>query len=71
MQNTPIEWSELSRNPSTGCDKVSAGCKNFDLIKEKKGAPQPKGRKAAELRALFHQDIPEIDTTRFGEVKNR
>jgi protein gp37 len=26
--NTPIEWSECSWNPATGCDKISLGCKN-------------------------------------------
>ena len=26
--NTPIEWSEGSWNPVTGCDKISPGCKN-------------------------------------------
>jgi protein gp37 len=28
MQPTTIEWTEQVWNPSTGCDKVSAGCKN-------------------------------------------
>lgn len=28
MGKTKIEWSEAVWNPTTGCDKVSAGCKN-------------------------------------------
>lgn len=27
-QNTSIEWTESTWNPVTGCDKISAGCKN-------------------------------------------
>ncbi len=27
MANTTIEWTELTWNPTTGCDKVSQGCK--------------------------------------------
>ncbi len=26
--NTPIEWTDMTWNPVTGCDKISAGCKN-------------------------------------------
>jgi protein gp37 len=28
MKKTKIEWTEATWNPSTGCTKVSAGCKN-------------------------------------------
>jgi len=28
MNKTKIEWTEQTWNPTTGCDKVSAGCKN-------------------------------------------
>jgi protein gp37 len=28
VNKTSIEWTDASWNPSTGCDKVSAGCKN-------------------------------------------
>jgi protein gp37 len=27
MANSSIEWTEMTWNPTTGCDKVSAGCK--------------------------------------------
>jgi hypothetical protein len=27
MQKTNIEWTDLSWNPGSGCDKVSPGCK--------------------------------------------
>ncbi len=26
--DSPIEWTEATWNPVTGCDKVSPGCKN-------------------------------------------
>lgn len=28
MAKTSIEWTEATWNPTTGCDKISAGCKN-------------------------------------------
>ena len=28
MQFSKIEWTEVTWNPTTGCNKVSAGCKN-------------------------------------------
>ncbi len=28
MAQSNIEWTELTWNPTTGCDKISAGCKN-------------------------------------------
>lgn len=28
MSKSKIEWTEVTWNPTTGCDKVSAGCKN-------------------------------------------
>jgi len=28
MAETKIEWTELTWNPSTGCSKISSGCKN-------------------------------------------
>lgn len=28
MSKSKIEWTEITWNPTTGCDKVSAGCKN-------------------------------------------
>ncbi len=27
MANSSIEWTEMTWNPTTGCNKVSAGCK--------------------------------------------
>jgi protein gp37 len=27
MAQSSIEWTEMTWNPTTGCDKVSAGCK--------------------------------------------
>ena len=28
MKYSKIEWTEATWNPSIGCDKISAGCKN-------------------------------------------
>lgn len=28
MSSSKIEWTEVTWNPTTGCDKISAGCKN-------------------------------------------
>ncbi len=28
MAQSTIEWTEMTWNPTTGCDKISAGCKN-------------------------------------------
>lgn len=28
MRNSKIEWTDATWNPSTGCDKITAGCKN-------------------------------------------
>ena len=28
MAHSSIEWTELTWNPTTGCSKVSSGCKN-------------------------------------------
>lgn len=53
MNNTAIEWSDKSWNPTTGCNKVSAGCKNcyaekiaIDMQSEEK----PKYRDGFEFR---------------------
>lgn len=35
-QNTAIEWTEATWNPWHGCHKVSAGCKNCYMFREKK-----------------------------------
>jgi len=28
MKTTKIEWTEVTWNPTTGCTKISTGCKN-------------------------------------------
>ena len=28
MAQSTIEWTDITWNPTTGCDKISAGCKN-------------------------------------------
>jgi len=29
MAQSSIEWTEMTWNPTTGCDKITAGCKFF------------------------------------------
>lgn len=42
---TGIEWTEMTWNPTTGCDRISAGCDNcyaLTLAKRLKAMGQPK-----------------------------
>jgi protein gp37 len=42
---TGIEWTEVTWNPTTGCDRISAGCDNcyaLALAKRLKAMGQPK-----------------------------
>jgi protein gp37 len=42
---TAIEWTEVTWNPTTGCDRISAGCENcyaMTLAKRLKAMGQPK-----------------------------
>ena len=43
--NSAIEWTEATWNPTTGCSKVSPGCKNCyaeSLTKRLKAMPSEK-----------------------------
>jgi protein gp37 len=45
MAESSIEWTEMTWNPSTGCDRVSLGCNNcyaMTLAKRLKAMGQPK-----------------------------
>ena len=45
MAESAIEWTEMTWNPSTGCDRVSPGCDNcyaMTLSKRLKAMGQPK-----------------------------
>src|SRR5215831_17696089 len=47
--NSAIEWTETTRNPITGCSKISPGCDNCYAIREAHrlaGNPSPAVRKA-------------------------
>ena len=53
MINTKIEWSDKTWNPTTGCNKVSAGCKNCyadALAKDMQSKKYPKYVNGFEFR---------------------
>ena len=53
-----IEWTEATWNPSTGCTKISPGCKNCyaeTLTKRLKAMKQRKYKKGFEFE--HHSDI--------------
>jgi len=50
---TSIEWTEVTWNPTTGCDRISAGCDNcyaLALSKRLKAMGQAKYQKDGDLR---------------------
>lgn len=59
MSRTTIEWTEETWNPTTGCDKISAGCKNcYAAVMAKRlkamGQRQPKYKDGFKL--TLHPD---------------
>jgi protein gp37 len=53
MANSSIEWTEMTWNPTTGCDKVSAGCKYCYaevMARRLKGMGQEKYKDGFKLR---------------------
>lgn len=51
--NSSIEWTEVTWNPSTGCDRVSPGCDNcyaLTLAKRLKGMGSPKYQRDGDPR---------------------
>lgn len=55
--NTGIEWTDKTWNPTTGCDKVSAGCKNCYAEAITQRFPQnfPKGFKLTTYEDRLNQ----------------
>ena len=56
-----IEWTEKTWNPTTGCNKISQGCKNCYaevMAKRLKAMEQPKYKNGFEL--TLHEDSLEI-----------
>ena len=50
--NSPIEWTDATWNPVTGCDKISPGCKHCyaeRMAKRLKAARNPNYRNGFEL----------------------
>ncbi len=53
MVESAIEWTEVTWNPTTGCDKISTGCENcyaLTLSKRLKAMGQAKYQKDGDLR---------------------
>ena len=49
---SPIEWTDATWNPITGCDKISPGCKHCyaeRMAKRLKGARNPNYKNGFEL----------------------
>jgi protein gp37 len=42
--NSTIEWTEITWNPTTGCDRISPGCDNYAMTMARRltamGSPQ-------------------------------
>ena len=50
--NSPIEWTDATWNPVTGCDKISPGCKHCyaeRMAKRLKAARNPNYRNGFDL----------------------
>ena len=64
MAKTTIEWTEVTWNPVTGCDKTSAGCDNCYALTHPASLQQPyKWRKPVtvfvnSMSDLFHARVP-------------
>src|SRR6185503_15393080 len=59
MAQSSIEWTEMTWNPTTGCDKISAGCKYCYaevMARRLQAMGIDKYKDGFELR--FHEDVP-------------
>lgn len=64
MADSKIEWTEKTWNPSTGCNKISQGCKNCyaEVMAERLQAMgQSKYKNGFEL--TIHEDVLEVPLT--------
>src|SRR3982074_804116 len=65
-----IEWTEVTWNPTTGCDRISPGCDNcyaLTLSRRLKAMGQPKYQRDGDLRTsgpgfalTLHEDSLEL-----------
>ena len=49
-----IEWTEVTWNPTTGCDRVSAGCDNCYALDAGEAAQGDGRRQVSERRRSAH-----------------
>ena len=64
MAQSSIEWTEMTWNPTTGCDKISAGCKHCyaeTMSKRLQAMGVEKYKDGFELR--LHPDVLQIPYT--------
>src|SRR5215217_7460379 len=64
MAQSSIEWTEMTWNPTTGCDKISAGCKHCYaevMARRLQAMGVPKYKDGFELR--IHEDALHVPYT--------
>src|ERR1700704_6441491 len=74
--NSPIEWTDATWNPVTGCDKISPGCKHCyaeRMAKRLKAARNPnyKNGFVNSMSDLFHEDVHLDYIQQVFDVMNR
>src|SRR5690242_13518203 len=71
MSQSSIEWTEMTWNPTTGCDKVSAGCKYCYaevMTRRLQAMGIEKYKDGFDVR--IHEDIPPAFIAKVFEVMN-
>src|SRR6478736_4605057 len=72
MSQSSIEWTEMTWNPTTGCNKISAGCKYCYaevMARRLKAMGVEKYIDGFELR--FHKDVPLSFILKVFETMNK
>jgi len=66
MSKSSIEWTQETWNPTTGCNKVSQGCKNCyaeTMHKRLQGMGQPKYKRDFNKGVMMHDDALDYPLT--------
>jgi len=58
-EGSKIEWTDASWNPTTGCTKVSEGCRNCyaDVLAQRLQKMNPNGRYRNGFKLTLHDDV--------------
>jgi protein gp37 len=70
MNKSSIEWTESTWNPTTGCDKISAGCKNCyaaEMARRLEAMGNPRYKNGFKL-TLHHDKIDEPQNWKKGRI---